>query len=74
MREKLIALMDEYLYPSSVEGMADHLIANGATIPVRCADCKNRTNGLCPMENYNVPWDVMSDDAFCSFGERKDDA
>lgn len=32
MREKLIALMDEYLYPSSVEGMADHLIANGVTI------------------------------------------
>ena len=32
MREKLIELMDEYLYPSSVEGMADHLIANGVTI------------------------------------------
>lgn len=30
-REKLITLMDEYLYPSSVEGMADHLLANGVT-------------------------------------------
>lgn len=30
-REKLIVLMDEYDYPSSVGGMADHLIANGVT-------------------------------------------
>ena len=32
MREKLIELIDEYEYPSSVTGMADHLIANGVTV------------------------------------------
>ena len=31
-RKKLIELMDEYDYPSSIEGMADHLIANGVTV------------------------------------------
>lgn len=40
---------------------------------VRCKDCKHQTTGLCPMENYNVPWDIMSEDAFCSFGERRTD-
>ena len=30
-KEKLIELMDEYEYPSSVPGMADHLLDNGVT-------------------------------------------
>ena len=36
-REKLIELMDEYEYPSSVEGMVDHLIANGVRLETKQA-------------------------------------
>ena len=81
MREKLIELMDEYLYPSSVEGMADHLIANGVTIPVRCKDCKHcgleqepchgRTQRFCKLHKVLV---VVGRDTFCSYGERRTDA
>lgn len=56
-REKLIVLMDEYEYPSSVGGMADHLLANGVTfqkwIPV------SRRAPKCPClifdANMNTP-------------------
>ena len=54
---------------------------------VRCKDCKHRGDGVCPMcfeeysasddgEGYMVDdWitiDNTQDDAFCSYGERKD--
>lgn len=80
MREKLIELLDSITVRfhfdawENTDKIADFLIANGVTIPVQCKECKHQTDGLCPMENYNVPWDVMSDEASCSFGERKDDA
>ena len=44
MREKLIELLRNCPYrprPNMMwELIADHLIANGVTIPVRCKDCK----------------------------------
>ena len=83
MREKLVELMDEYLYPSSVEGMADHLIANGVTIPVRCKDCKRwkpgdsfsgdslddmQRIGRCPIMRFG-----RRENDFCCEGERRTD-
>lgn len=38
---------------------------------VRCKDCIRRTNRICPME---TPWHKTSEDAYCSYGERKDNA
>ena len=88
MREKLIELIQ-----SAVNGcatywaglIADHLIANGVTIPVRCKDCKYAEN-MMPIGNSNgclmgdcilrkeddiivTAWD----DEFCSYGERRTD-
>ena len=36
---------------------------------VRCKDCEHRENETCPME---TPWHKTRDDAYCSYGERKD--
>ena len=41
-----------------LEGIADHLIANGVEIPVRCKDCTHR-------EECNL----MVDNDYCSDGE-----
>ena len=38
-------------------------------VVVRCKDSIRRTNGICPME---APWHKTSDDAYCSYGKRKD--
>ena len=90
-REKLIDLINESRvrrdndgYALSTSGqIADHLIANGVTIPVNCRDCKksSRTstgkylcdrrahvkNGLKFGSTLTLP------DYSCSYGERKDD-
>ena len=40
---------------------------------VRCKDCKHRGGNLCPMETVELyPWFGSKNDAFCSYGERKD--
>ena len=40
---------------------------------VRCKDCKHRGSNLCPMETVELyPWFGTKNDAFCSYGERKD--
>ena len=44
-----------------VENVADHLIANGVTIPTRCKDCKKE---WCYLRQELGP------DGFCSAGER----
>ena len=54
------------------EGLADHLIANGVTIPVRCKDCKH----IETIEN-SIPyctWNCSGCgyDDFCSYGERRE--
>ena len=40
MREKLIELQMQAKIGWTKAEFADHLIANGVTIPVRCKDCK----------------------------------
>lgn len=79
MREKLIELIDGYDYPSSNDGLADHLITNGVTIPVRCKDCKHckeYRNRLDPMYNHLICrrrdnyTEGVDEDGFCSYGER----
>ena len=84
MREKLIKLLGEVQYLGGLEEkIADHLIANGVTIPVRCEGCKWYKEGellapnkFCfrlkhPTEDRNVGYNFCDDD-FCSYGERKD--
>ena len=60
-----------------IEKIADHLIANGVTIPVRCKDCK----WYCIAPIDNVPYcchesgycgEYMGGLFFCACGERKD--
>ena len=80
MREKLIKLLGEVQYLGGLEEkIADHLIANGVTIPVRCKDCKWRKEWLnsgwfhCCNPYLGMASGVqLKDDDFCSCGERKD--
>ena len=67
----------EECYRRQKEIIADHLIANGVTIPVRCGECK----GWCTEEiakHYGVDryctmtmMPTNADD-FCSMGERSE--
>ena len=53
--------------------MADHLIANDVVPVVRCKDCKHRGSNLCPMETVELyPWFGTKNEAFCSYGERRE--
>lgn len=58
---------------TAAEHIADHLIANGVTIPTRCKDCKYKfaVNGHnkegCPLDSTGL----MHDDDFCSCGDEK---
>lgn len=82
MRKKLIELIigghQKYYEPDSVgntyEVIADHLIANGVTIPVRCQDCKhwkNEINGCTEDKRFcDIGFYMVHKDGFCSFGER----
>ena len=78
MREKLYSLIHNFLFEGaevSDMNLADHLIANGVTIPVRCKDCKHtETDGCSDPAIYCKKWDrwEMPEDFFCSYGERKD--
>lgn len=71
MREKLIELIREVQYLGGLEEkVADHLIANGVMIPVRCNDCKR----FCKYEQSSRNHCALSgrfvgEDDFCSFGE-----
>lgn len=63
----------------SNEEVADHLIANGVTIPVRCKDCKHYEkttlgNGDRCMCNKFLGLTIPKPDDFCSYGERRSDA
>ena len=91
MREKLIEVLEGlfvdygataiFFTKGEAEAIADHLIANGVTIPVRCGECKScmfcypeKQIGKEPtpgwyckeQKSYRRP------DDFCSYGERKD--
>ncbi len=52
-REKLIELMDEYEYPSSVPGMADHLLANGVRLESKQATSDENKRWIPVTENRN---------------------
>ena len=80
MREKLIELLREVQYLGGLEEkIADHLIANGATIPVRCKECGcwayidegfgDCTNRRFHLDGHADP--TMHFDDFCSCGERR---
>ena len=74
MREKLIELLQKFPF-KTVGDHADYLIANGVTIPVMCDDCKHFTEGMAIgmcKRNPDKPIIPMPYNAFCSFGERKD--
>ena len=57
-----------------IEKIAEHLIANGVTIPVRCKDCKYRE--VTPDSlRWCYVWNGingMGDEGFCNYGERID--
>ena len=91
MREKLIELVSNMRTKitawHTAEDIADHLIANGVTIPVRCKDCKHwhEETGWCDHHSWFIeedgepchPWEsnnwkMTNEDDFCSYGERKD--
>ena len=55
--------------------VADHLIANGVTIPVRCKECKYRRGDffggfVCRLHKGLA---MVTDESFCSRGERRTD-
>lgn len=66
-REKLIELLRQVQYLGGLEEkIADHLIANGVTIPVQCKDCdyyekEYRGFGFCTCFRIGV-----ADNDFCS--------
>ena len=77
MREKLIDLLMQKGF--GVEGAtiaADHLIANGVTIPVRCVECKHYRHfkgcgNWCHRRlRSDIEFKVKPSD-FCSYGERR---
>ena len=58
-----------------IQNIANHLIANGATIPVHCKDCTHSDTISC---SDGMVWcsrmcRYMKEDGFCSLGERKTD-
>lgn len=55
----------------SLEQIADYLIANGVTIPVRCRDCTMKGDEEeCPLLSMAQYTEDMD---FCSYGERRTD-
>lgn len=61
----------------SGEGLREYLKAvktiEDSCVPVvRCRECVKRGTGECPMEQ-DYPWISTDSDAFCSYGERRDD-
>ena len=86
-RTKLIQILESaesaFYWNSSdkgfIEKIADHLIANGVTTPVRCKDCKHykpqvkgaHIKGHTPYCCRSATVKVDSGD-YCSYGERKD--
>ncbi len=86
-REKLIDLLVDFVEVDvwdngefiekdiNFEKIADHLIANGVTIPVRCKDCKYRRGDffggfVCRLHKGLA---MVTDESFCSYGERRTD-
>ena len=68
-----------YMQPPLVvlKSDVDNAPTVAAVAVVRCRECVNRNTPDCPLA-YAVQWgignDEPSDDAFCSYGERKEPA
>ena len=64
--------------PGIFSCFADHLIANGVTIPVRCKGCRHYDFGVC-LKIYSdgavsqYAWQARNENDFCSYGERRSD-
>ena len=73
---KLEMLISEIQYMGGLERiLADQLMANGVTIPVRCKDCNHYTERK--NNAYNGHFcdriiEFVQPNDFCSYGERKD--
>ena len=76
-RETLIELLETMPHPHRLypDLYVDHLIENGVEIPVRCKDCDFRAFDDACQEYYcdcvNGINGAITDNAFCSYGERK---
>ena len=81
MREKLIEMVFKSLCDHAhkscklSENIADDIIDNGVTIPVRCKDCKYRRGDffggfVCRLHKGLA---MVTDESFCSYGERRTD-
>lgn len=72
-RERLIELLDHKVdddwYTS--EEIADYLLTNGVTIPVRCKDCRYCMSDIHGLWCFNDYEHNLQPDDFCSRGERK---
>ena len=67
-REKLIELLKECFDAGhNFEESAEHLISNGATLPILCKEYRYYHDGECAMWHYSC----TKDDDFCSKGQRK---
>ena len=81
MREKLIEILSVPIYPHElvdpIEAVADYLIDNGVTIPVRCKDCKHYDKDAlwCDINSPQLSESHMNwyEDDYCSAGERRTD-
>ena len=80
-REKLIELLESSPFLDVLGGLsyyeeaADHLIANGVTIPVRCKDCKHWKDGAAgctdKVKCCDIGFYMIGENGYCSFGERR---
>lgn len=78
MKDRLVKILGNTFIKqhgiSKVESTADYLLANGATVPVRCKDCKYFTVDTFKQTMCNRTFTMfeMKPDDYCSYGERKD--
>lgn len=88
-RDRLVELLDVIIQPGekTLGEIADHLTANGVTVPVRCKDCVHfmeytdesakifKANGDClisKMNSYDEEFSRCKYDDYCSYGVRKE--
>ena len=78
MREKLIKLLQcsptDIMGNHGIGALADHLIANDVVPVVRCKDCKrfvDNKEAFVKYCNYACGMKTVSENDFCSYGERK---
>lgn len=84
VKAKLIEILSVPIHPrigaDPAEVVADYLLDNGVTIPVRCKDCKHwaftcDNMGDCQNPRFAIPDTVdptMCAHEFCALGERKE--